>query len=296
MQSMLDMKVAGFTFVRNAIRFDYPVEASIRSLLPLVDELVVCLGNSDDDTEALIRSIGDSKIRIIHSTWDDSLRQGGQVLAIETNKALDAVSPDADWCIYLQADEVIHESDYAAIRQSMFQHLGDVQTEGLLFDYLHFYGGYAYVGTSRRWYRHEVRIVRNNPNIRSFRDAQGFRIANRKLKVRKAKGRIFHYGWVKNPLKQVEKLQQFHKLWHDDATALKKSGIDPYDYLKEVDMLSLYSGTHPTSMLNRVEMQDWSFEYDTKMKKMRLKDQVLYWFERLTGQRLFEYKNYTLLS
>ncbi|MFM9007989.1 MAG: glycosyltransferase family 2 protein [Bacteroidota bacterium] len=293
---MPDMKVAGFTFVRNAIRFDYPVEASIRSLLPLVDELVVCLGNSDDDTESLIHSIGDSKIRIIHSTWDDSLRQGGRVLAEETNKALNAVSNDADWCIYIQADEVIHESDYPAIRQSMAQHLGDPKTEGLLFDYLHFYGGYAYVGTSRRWYRHEVRIVRNNPAIRSFRDAQGFRISDRKLKVRKANGRIFHYGWVKNPLKQVEKLQQFHKLWHDDATALKKSGVDPYDYLKEVDVLSEYSGTHPSTMLNRAENQDWSFVYDTKLKKMRVKDQVLFWIERLTGKRLFEYKNYTLLS
>ena len=97
------MFVSGFTFIRNAVKFDYPAEASIRSLLPLVDELIVCLGNSEDDTESLINSIGDPKIKVVHSVWDDSLREGGKVLALETNKALDAVSPQADWCIYLQA-------------------------------------------------------------------------------------------------------------------------------------------------------------------------------------------------
>jgi len=80
------MFVSGFTFVRNAVKYDYPVEASVRSLLPLVDELIVCLGNSDDTTEALIKSIADPKIKIIHSVWDDSLREGGRVLAVETNK------------------------------------------------------------------------------------------------------------------------------------------------------------------------------------------------------------------
>ena len=86
------MKVAGFTFIRNAVRYDYPVVESITSLLPLVDELVVCVGNSDDSTLALIESIASPKIKIFHSVWDDSLREGGKVLAVETNKALAAVS------------------------------------------------------------------------------------------------------------------------------------------------------------------------------------------------------------
>jgi len=50
------MKVSGFTFVRNAIRYDYPVVEAIQSILPLCTELVVAVGNSDDDTLQLIRS------------------------------------------------------------------------------------------------------------------------------------------------------------------------------------------------------------------------------------------------
>ncbi len=289
------MFVSGFTFVRNAVRFDYPVVESIRSLLPLVDELVVCLGNSEDSTEKLIESIGDPRIRIIHSVWDDRLRSGGRVLAVETDKALRSVSAESDWCIYLQADEVIHEDDHPFIREAMEKHVHDTKVEGLLFDYMHFYGSYAYIGDSRRWYRHEVRIVRNDQRIYSFRDAQGFRIDDRKLRVKKANARIFHYGWVKDPLKQLEKQKQFHKLWHDDTTARKMSGDSPYDYLKAVDSLAEFKGKHPSPVLERVKAQDWEFTYDTRLKKLKFKDKLLLAIERLTGIRLFEYRNYSLM-
>lgn len=288
------MFVSGFTFVRNAIRFDYPVEASIRSLLPLVDELIVCLGNSDDGTAALIDSIGDPKIKVIHSTWDDGLREGGKVLAVETNKAMDAVSTHADWCIYLQADEVIHEDDYPAIRSSMNEHLSNQQVEGLLFDYLHFYGAFKYIGASRKWYRREIRIVRNDPKIRSFRDAQGFRKNNRLMNVKLCNARIFHYGWVKNPIRQLEKQKNFHRLWHDDQTAQKKSGQQPFDY-SEIDALNLFADTHPASMKARIANQDWEFEFDTSKQRLKFKDRLLMWIEKYTGKRLFEYKNYRII-
>jgi len=101
------MKVAGFTFIRNAIQYDYPIVEAITSILPICDEFVVALGSSEDDTENLLLSIGSPKIRIIHTQWDESLREGGQVLAVETNKAFDAISDDVDWCFYIQGDEAI---------------------------------------------------------------------------------------------------------------------------------------------------------------------------------------------
>lgn len=110
------MKVSGFTFIRNAVLYDYPIVESIRSLLQLVDEMVVAVGKSDDATEDLIRAIGSDKLRIVPTVWDDSLREGGRVLAAETDKALAAIAPDADWAFYLQGDEAIHEEDYATIR------------------------------------------------------------------------------------------------------------------------------------------------------------------------------------
>jgi glycosyltransferase involved in cell wall biosynthesis len=288
------MFVSGFTFVRNAVKFDYPVKESILSLLPLVDELIVCLGNSDDTTADLIQSINSPKIKIVSSVWDDSLREGGRVLAVETDKALGAVSPQADWCIYLQADEVIHENDYLVIRAAMEEFKSDAKVEGLLFNYIHFYGSYHYVGNSRKWYRHEVRIIRNDRKIHSYKDAQGFRKDDRPLKVKKIKARIFHYGWVKNPAHQTEKQKSFHRLWHSDEKVKAKVKEELFDY-SEIDSLEEFTSTHPAPMKIRIENMDWVFYYDTRQNKLSFKNKILQFVEKQTGKRLFEYRNYRLI-
>ena len=285
------MKVAGFTFIRNAVRYDYPVVESITSLLPLVDELVVCVGDSADNTLELIESIGSSKIKIIHSVWDDSLREGGKILAIETNKALAAVAHDADWCFYLQGDEVLHEEDYESIRNAMSCYKDDAKVEGLLFNYRHFYGSYQFLGNSRKWYRHEIRIVRNNIGVHSYKDAQGFRIKNRMLNVKSVDAFIYHYGWVKNPNQQTEKQKNFHKLWHSDETVKNMVQADEYDY-NSIDSLALFQGKHPKVMDNRISKMDWDFQFDISKVKMNFKYRILNFLEKITGHRFFEYKNY----
>ncbi|MBK7964382.1 MAG: glycosyltransferase family 2 protein [Bacteroidetes bacterium] len=288
------MFVSGFTFVRNAVKFDYPVKESILSLLPLVDELVVCLGNSEDSTADLIQSINSPKIKIVHSVWDDSLREGGRVLAVETDKAFQAVSPQADWCIYLQADEVIHENDHEGIRYAMEQFKDDEEVEGLLFNYIHFYGSYLYVGSSRKWYRHEVRIVRNDRKIHSYKDAQGFRKDDRPLRVKKIKGRIFHYGWVKNQKHQKEKQKSFHRLWHSDEKVKAKVKEELFDY-SEIDALAEFTSSHPAPMSERIKNMDWVFYFDTRRNKLSFKNKILHFVERQTGKRLFEYRNYRVI-
>ena len=169
------MKVSGFTIVRNAIKYDYPIVEAITSILPLCDEFIVSVGNSDDDTLALIQSIDSPKIKIVQSMWDDTLREGGRVLAVETDKAYQHIAPDADWAFYIQADEVVHEQYHANIRAAMQQYKDDKQVDGLLFNYLHFYGSYSYVADAYNWYRKEIRIVRKRNDIYSHGDAQGFR-------------------------------------------------------------------------------------------------------------------------
>lgn len=290
------MKVSGFTFVRNAVKFDYPVIESISSILPIVDEFVICLGNSEDETEHMIQSINSDKIRIIHSVWDDSLRKGGEVLAVETNKAFDKVTNDSDWAFYIQADEVVHEKYHPAILEGLNKYLHHDEVEGFLFQYKHFYGSYDYVGNSRRWYNHEIRIIRNNKNIRSYKDAQGFRINSRKLNVVPVNASIFHYGWVKSPYHQQEKQKSFHKLWHDDKK-VEEMVTDSlvFDY-STIDSLEKYSDTHPEVMKNRIKSQDWEFQFDIKQKKLSFKNKILYWIERVSGRRLFVYKNYNLIK
>ena len=290
------MKVVGFTFVRNALKYDYPVLESINSLLPLCDEVVVAVGNSEDGTLALIQGITSAKIRIIETVWDDSLREGGRVLAVETDKALAAVPTDADWAIYLQADEVLHEADYAAIRAGMARWQADKTVEGLLLQYRHFYGSYDYVGDSYRWYRREVRIVRPAIGVYSYRDAQGFRRSgDHKLRVKLLDATVHHYGWVKPPAAMQRKQETFNKLWHsDDWVAQHVAPAEEFDY-SQVDSLQRFAGTHPAVMTQRVKTQSWQFDHDLSRNRHRLKDRLKQALERLTGYRLGEYRNYKLI-
>jgi glycosyltransferase involved in cell wall biosynthesis len=291
------MFVSGFTFVRNAIKFDYPVVEAILSILPLCDEIVVAVGNSDDDTLGLIQRIDSPKIKIIETVWDDSLRKGGQVLAVETDKALAAVSPEADWCFYIQGDEVVHEQYLPIIKQAMQDNLNQQKVEGLLFKYTHFYGSYKYVADSFKWYRREIRVFRNTGKVRSYRDAQGFRtIDNQKLKVKLMDAYVYHYGWVKPPEIQKEKMKSSINFWATDeeAAAVKKHYDENFDYAG-IDSLSHFTGTHPQVMQARVERMNWMFDFDIKIKKLSFKNRFRMAVERLTGWRIGEYRNYRIV-
>ncbi len=288
------MKVAGFTFIRNAVQFDYPVVEAITSVLPLCDEFVVAVGNSDDNTLALIEGIRSDKIRIIRTVWDDASRAGGRVLALETDKALAAVSPDADWCFYIQGDEVLHEQDIPTVRDAMQTYLTDNAVDGLLFKYLHFYGSYSYVGDSRQWYRREIRVIRNRGNVVAYKDAQGFRTRdNRKLRVKLIDATIYHYGWVKHPDLQKKRLGFANHFWHTEAEQIAKAEAaqQNFDY-SEIDSLARFTGTHPAVMQPRVDRLNWAFAFDTSQKRYSPRVRLLTFIEKLTGWRIGEYKNY----
>ena len=292
------MKVSGFTFVRNAVKYGYPVVESVRSILPIVDEMILCMGDSEDETNKLIETIGSGKIKMLHSVWDNSLRQGGKVLAVETDKAMDATVTDADWLFYIQADEVVHEQYYGVIREAMEKYLNDKRVEGLLFNYQHFYGSYKYIGDGRRWYSKEIRVIRNNKNIRSYLDAQGFRWKDgRKLNVKLIDACIYHYGWVRNPVEMQNKYADIGKLWNEGAgyeewaENLKKQQKE-YDY-STIDSLTLFTGTHPGVMKELVNKENWKLEIDLKRKNFKnIKHRVLYFLWRKFGVRPFEYSNY----
>lgn len=290
------MKISGFTIIRNAVINDYPVVEAITSVLPVVDEMIVSIGDSDDATEALIRSIASDKIKIVYSTWDMSIRKGGEVLAIETNKAFSHVSPDADWAFYIQADEVVHEKYHDAIRKAALQYKDDKEVEGLLFKYLHFYGTFDYVGDSRRWYNREVRIIRNDKNITAYLDAQGFRKMGEKLQVKLIDAYVYHYGWVKSPKKMREKQDNTGYFWHDDdpdAKPVKQEEL--FDFNNHYDSLEKFAGSHPQVMQQRVSQQNWNIVLDTDKKYFSFKDRILYWIEKKTGVRLFDFRNYKII-
>ncbi len=290
------MKVTGFSFIRNALKFDYPIVEALRSILPLCDDLVVAVGNSDDDTLGLIQSIAPDKIRVIETVWDDSLREGGRVLADETNKAFRAIDDGSDWCFYIQGDEVLHEQYHDAVREAMHTYKDDRRVDGLLFDYKHFYGSYDYVGESLRWYRREIRVVRNNKDIYSYRDAQGFRKGdNQKLQVKKIDACMYHYGWVKDPRAMQGKQENFNKYWHNDEWIEKNvAKASEFDY-SQIDALSKFTGTHPEVMQERIDRINWKFDFDISQNRFSTKDRFKRAVEKITGYRPMEYKNYRII-
>lgn len=290
------MKVSGFSFIKNAQIYDYPIVEAIRSILPICDEVVVAVGKSDDDTLALIRSI-DPKVRIVETEWDESLREGGRVLALETDKAFAAIAPDSDWAFYIQGDEVVHEQYLPVIRAAMERHLNHPTVDGLLFHYAHFFGSYDYVGASSRWYPHEIRVVRNHKAIYSFRDAQGFRKGNNeKLNVVPIDAFMYHYGWVKEPKAMQRKQENFNKYWHDDQwIAARVVKAEAFDYGMNVSELKRFTGTHPAVMQPRVTAKNWTFDYDISISRRTLKERIKGLLHTYLGLD-FSYRNYRVVK
>jgi glycosyltransferase involved in cell wall biosynthesis len=298
------MKISGYSYVRNGLTYDYPFVQAIRSVLPLCDEFIMVVGDSTDGTREAIEAIGDSRIKIVDTIWDEQVRTAGRIFALQANTGLDHVT--GDWAFHIQADEVLHEDDIPLVRAAMEKYDADPQVEGFLFRFLNFFGDYRHYGPSRRYHQHEIRITRNDPHVRSYRDSQGFRIfehpenqweeKGRKLHVIPLEARIFHYSHVKNPALQVKKRAQFVSRYHPDDVVQEylktNQGFDYQDY----DYLKLFNGTHPALMKKIIEAQDWQFHYDPSRNDMNVKEKLMRALESLTGKQFFIYKNYKILK
>ncbi len=231
-------------------------------MLPLVDELILNIGEGDDDTWNLVESMREPKIRAFRSWWDPNLRVGGQLLAQQTNLALDRC--EGDWGIYLQADEVLHEKDYPLIRQAMERHRND-STEAIRFRYHHFYGSFQTIQDyPRTWYSRGIRIVKLGIGASSWGDAMDFCLRRDGLEwlLRYADidAYIYHYGWSRPPGIMRAKRVNFERLYCDDAS-LTEEARDAADVYPDLGNLRYFRGTHPEVMRDVVASQNWQFDH-----------------------------------
>lgn len=286
------VKVSGFTIVRNAIKLDFPVEASIRSILPICDEVVVNVGRSEDDTLALVRSIADPRVRIIETEWDMSRRN--TVLGLETQRAMQACTHP--WGVYIQADEVLHERGAAELAQAIQRYDSDDRVEGLLVRYIHFYGGFDTIATHRRWYRREVRAVRLAPelDIRPYQGAQGFRVGpgHRKIRARLTSAEMFHYGWARpsQALKEKRQLGRTMYPW--------RNADDSQPLLAWIPGIRTFTGQHPAAARKWIENRRHDPERVIEPRRFRwgfIRYYISGAIERLTGVRVFEFRNYKIV-
>lgn len=282
------MRVTGFSLVANAVRLDFPVREALQSILPLCDELVVNVGPSGDGTRDLIASMREPRIRIISGAWERG--QGSAVLAVETQRALDTIT--GDWAIYIQADEVLHESGLDLLRSAMHESLDAGAVEGLLVEFRHFYGSTDWIGRGRAWYRREVRVLRPGIAIRSFQDAQGFRVgpAARPVHARRSGAEYFHYGWARPSNALEEKRRTDNALYHTGGAGRTALSRLPWDV-----GLARFRGSHPAVMTDwiaarRGQMTDQFAPRRWDGRRLALMASL--GVERLTGWRPFEYRNY----
>lgn len=301
------MKVSAFTYVRNGLQLDYPFIESMQSILPIVDEYIVVLGDSADGSREAITDLNNAKIKIVDTVWDDNMRSDGKIFAQQANIGLDNVSKDADWIFHLQADEVVHEKDLPVIKDAMQKYLSETKVEGLLFDFINFFGDYLHYAPSRRYHQKEIRVIRNDPNYRSYKDSQGFRFftnpshmeneKGRKLSVKKIDASVYHYSYVKDPKVQLQKHLVFGNRWQENDEWMKdflEKNKDGYKY-DEIDFLKKFKGTHPAVMKSKMEKQDWNFIYDPSKNNMSTKEKFMKMLQDITGKQFFINKNYRMI-
>jgi len=291
------MKVSGFTFLRSVRKLGYPFVASIRSILPIVDEFVIALGPCDDDTEKLLRGIEDSKIRIIPTQWNERIQSDYSIkgFVYGQQKSIALFNCTGDWAFYLEADEVIHEDDLPKVRAAMERHLNDPRVEALAFDYIHFYGNANTYAWSPGWYRSEVRILRNT--IPAWAPKGLFFVvleSQRKGRYPRAAhtgAKIYHYGWLKT-LEQLNlRKQAVSKFWKNrPAGPAAYADVDPA-------ILHRFAGSHPKAVQDWLLPASGTFEIDpnrpltSRDKKHRMMLKLEGWF-RFT----FNKKHYRLLK
>lgn len=293
------MKLSGFTFVRNAVRGEYPVLESISSILPIVDEFIVNVGPDEDGTLDLIRTLKDPKIKIIQSQWNPNMRTGACVYAQQTNIAL--FNCVAKWAFYLQVDEVIHEEDLSIIMDYVDRYADDDRVDGLALRQLNFWGDYkTIISAYPHWERRRCWIVKPHHFVLSCGDAARFTVhpkykeKGHRLHAIETEARLFHYFGVKSKRGLEQKLQNVQRYWTEKSS--QKQELDYYRLLPR-QFVTEYRETHPKTMAELIRNHQisldlsspqWRTELTWKERKQWLKHMfVTHVTDRFSGRRRY---------
>jgi glycosyltransferase involved in cell wall biosynthesis len=287
------MKISGFTFIRNGTLLGYPFIESILSALPICDEFIVAVGNSEDDTLERIKAIGSDKIRIIPTQWNEKMQDRGFVYAQQ--KMIAQYNCTGDWAFYLEGDEILHEDDLPKIKASMEKHLNNPEVEAIAFDYHHFFGSPDWVAVSPAWYRQECRIIRNT--IRSWApDGLYFVVMDKNKSGRYPKAAlvgvpIYHYGHVRSVEAMRQKNERVGKYWKHDHPLFNGYQIDP-------QALKPFSGNHPDAVSNWLKNEAEKYftpNQDHQLTQRERKHRIKSKIEQLLGLDLIK-KHYKKIS
>jgi hypothetical protein len=285
------MKVSAFTFIKNGQILGYPFLQSIKSILPIVDEFIINVGESEDNTFELIKSLSSPKIRIIESKWNDTMKDRGYVYGQQ--KMIAQFNCTGDWAFYIEGDEIYHEKELSQIKKSMEMYLNDSDVEALVFDFNHFYGNGNSVLNSPGWYRSEARIIKNS--VRSYAPDGLFWLvldSNKKGRYPKAKHTgvtCYHYGWVRSLEQMNLKISKVQKYWGGEPVKVDYTQMDQ-------TIIQEFKGTHPEIMKDWLPKDAGLYKVDSSYKatQKQKKHQLMIKLEKFFGLELSK-KHYKLV-
>lgn len=245
--------LGGSIIVHNAVEFDYCVAESLASLAAVCDDVVVLDCQSTDETLDLLRDTARMlmNVRVIEG-GDWNCAPDYSRLAILTDLAKSHLK--TDWHFSLQADEVLHEDDFPAIRQVVLQRPYDscmsrrINFFGDLSHYIRF--------DAPRGEKPVSDVVFRLADIKygSHGDAESMKIDPATITDQFLdRVRIFHYGFVRDDYKQIDRIMSMQSwFWGagsvpDHRAVAAKAKGEPLDWrqFKTRDVLARFEGTHP---------------------------------------------------
>jgi hypothetical protein len=264
---------------------------NIQSVLPIVDEFVINVGESEDNTLEIVRSINDPKIRIVVSKWNDVMKNKGFVYGQQ--KMISHYNCTGDWAFYVEGDEVYHEKDLAKIQSSMEMYFGDSRVEALAFKFKHFYGNGNSFLDSPGWYRSEARIIRNS--IRVYAPDGLFWLvldSNKKGRYPRAKkigATCYHYGWVRSEDQMNLKSSKVQKYWGGEPVKIDFTQMDK-------SIVKRFQGSHPKIIQDWLPSEIGLYEVDKYYQptKKQKKHQIMLRLEKMFDLDLSK-KHYKLV-
>lgn len=171
------MKLAGATFIRNGITYDYCYRETIECLLEFCDHVFVVDAGSDDGTCEDIETITSPNLTLIKrpkQEWIATEGKGRTKLCYFTDIALKAADDAGyDYTFYLQCDEIVHERSYPYIREAIKSN-----TSGYLCERINLWGSpYTKLNVPQNRMPCSTQVVRlTQSEHRSYGDAESLAV------------------------------------------------------------------------------------------------------------------------
>lgn len=258
-------KSAALFRAANVTIMDYPLEEAVYTALQICDEAVIVMGQSQDDTEQRVWSIfeGYEPGRVVmckqYFVYDRGWQQRWWNFAV--------AQTDAEWLLWLDADEAIHEGKVGKIHDLM-----EKPDCGLIrFPFLHFYATKDYairmplvhntrMGRRSIGYRMVNWCTDQTPNNAACQVVFGLDGIEANAHswegeyIEDVDAPIYHYGWCRDAtalaISQVK-----HRAWYADGGGLERGTIPmvrphPFDVKGKLSngRLARWEGSHPAIM------------------------------------------------